>query len=157
MNNTVYLDSTILSYLFDERDSLQNFITVTKDWWNQERSHFDLWISDEVLDEVSKGNYPNQRQVIECALQLPILPFDTQIQTIAQTYIDNYLMPRTLAGDALHLAYASFYQMDFLLTWNCNHLANANKQQHIRNINTRLNLSVPLIVTPLQLVTEVNE
>jgi hypothetical protein len=133
------------------------FIAVTKIWWTQEGRHFDLWISDEVLDEVGKGNYPNQRQVIECALQLPILPFDAQIQPIAQTYIDNYLMPRTLAGDALHLAYASFYQMDFLLTWNCNHLANANKQQHIRNINTRLNLAVPLIVTPLQLVTEVNE
>lgn len=56
-----------------------------------------------------------------------------------------------MKGDAIHLAYASFYKIDFLLTWNCNHLANANKRQHIRRINTGLNLSVPEIVTPLEL------
>jgi hypothetical protein len=53
---------------------------------------------------------------------------------IAQVYLNNYLMPRTLTGDALHLAYASYYKIDFLLTWNCQHLANANKKQHIRII-----------------------
>jgi len=63
-------------------------------------------------------------------------------------------MPRVLKGDALHLAYASFYKMDFLLTWNCNHLANANKKQHISIINTRLKLFTPEIVTPSQLFTE---
>jgi len=63
-------------------------------------------------------------------------------------------MPQVLKGDALHLAYASFYKIDFLLTWNCNHLANANKKQHIRRINAKLNLSTPEIVTPLQLFTE---
>ncbi len=59
-----------------------------------------------------------------------------------------------LKGDALHLAYASFYKIDFLLTWNCNHLANANKRTHIRVINTRLNLVVPEIITPLELFSE---
>ncbi len=63
-------------------------------------------------------------------------------------------MPQVLKGDAIHLAYASYYKMDFLLTWNCNYLANANKKQHIRLINTRLNLSIPEITTPLELVTE---
>jgi dTDP-4-amino-4,6-dideoxygalactose transaminase len=56
--------------------------------------------------------------------------------------------------DALHLAYASFYKIDFLLTWNCNHLANANKRKHIRVINARLNLPTPEIVTPLELFSE---
>jgi len=53
-----------------------------------------------------------------------------------------------------HLAYASYYKIDFLLTWNCNHLANANKNQHIRIINTRLNLPTPEIITPFELFTE---
>jgi hypothetical protein len=63
-------------------------------------------------------------------------------------------MPCALKGDALHLAYASFYKIDFLLTWNCNHLANANKRQYIRVINARLNLPTPEIVTPLELFSE---
>lgn len=63
-------------------------------------------------------------------------------------------MKVVLDTDAIHLAYASYYKMDFLLIWNCNHLANANKQKHIRTINTRLNSSIPEIITPLQLFTE---
>ena len=66
----------------------------------------------------------------------------------------NYLMPAEYGGDALHLAYASYYKVDFLMTWNCDHLANANKRQHIRVINGRLGLHVPEIVTPMELVTE---
>ncbi len=63
-------------------------------------------------------------------------------------------MPLKLEGDAFHLAYASVYKIDFLLTWNCNHLANANKKQHIRVINTKLGLSTPEIITPLELFEE---
>ena len=66
-------------------------------------------------------------------------------------------MPRVLKGDSLHLAYASFYKIDFLLTWNCNNLANANKRKHIRVINTRLNLAIPEIITPLELFSETTD
>jgi hypothetical protein len=86
-----------------------------------------------------------------------VLPFDERIVDIAQVYLDNFLMPRVLAGDTLHLAYVSFWKIDFLLTWNCNHLANANKKQHIRIINTRLNLLTPEIITPLELFTETTD
>lgn len=85
---------------------------------------------------------------------MPLLEPNLQIIDIAQVYLDNYLMPSVLKGDALHLAYASFYKIDFLLTWNCNHLANANKRQHIRVINARLNLATPEIITPLELFSE---
>ena len=69
----------------------------------------------------------------------------------------NYLMPLVLRGDALHLAYASFHKIDFLLTWNCNHLANANKRRHIRIINAGLNLATPEIITPLELFSETSD
>ncbi len=61
---------------------------------------------------------------------------------------------RKLEGDARHLAFASLYQMNFLLTWNCNHLANGNKKHHIQVINARLQLPVPEILTPLELFKE---
>ena len=79
-----------------------------------------------------------------------------EVRSIARIYIENLLMPRKFEGDVFHLAYASLYKMDFLLTWNCNHLANANKKLHIRIINTNLGLTVPEITTPLELVEEDN-
>ncbi len=60
-------------------------------------------------------------------------------------------MPKEFQGDAFHLAYASFYKIDFVLTWNCKHPANANKKEHIRAVNFSLNLHIPEIITPLQL------
>jgi uncharacterized protein YjbI with pentapeptide repeats len=64
------------------------------------------------------------------------------------------LMPKGAAGDEFHLACASFHKIDYLLTWNCNHLANANKEKHIRVVNTKLGLFTPVIVTPIQLFKE---
>lgn len=154
MKPTVYLDTTIPSYLFDERDSLKLHIDTTEKWWTEERDNFDIWISEETIAEITDGDYPRKPEIIQFASEIPILPLEPQIIEIAQIYLENYLMPRVLKGDALHLAYASFYKIDFLLTWNCNHLANANKRKHIRVINTRLNLAIPEIITPLELFSE---
>ena len=157
MQRAVYLDSTIPSYLFDERASIQTFVEITKKWWEEERQHFNIWLSEATIAELSQGNYPNQAKIMACVSHVPVLPPDDHIIAIAQVYLDNYLMPRGLTGDALHLAYASYYKIDFLLTWNCNHLANANKKQHIRIINTRMNLFTPEIVIPLELFTETSD
>jgi len=101
-----------------------------------------------------KKRSPKSAEIIECVSHIAVLAPHPYIIDIAHVYLNNYLMPRTLTGDALHLAYASYYKIDFLLTWNCQHLANANKKQYIRIINTRMNLFTPDIVTPLELFTE---
>jgi hypothetical protein len=154
MKKTVYLDSTIPSYLFDQRDSIRQFIEVTKKWWKEEREHFQVVISEATLIEVGDGDHPYKDQVVKCVSELEVLSPDPAIDEIVRTYVKNLLMPRGSTGDAAHLAYASFYSADFLLTWNCNHLANANKKQHIKTINGRLNLPIPEIVTPMELFTE---
>lgn len=154
MKSSVYLDSTIPSYYFDEREALKPFSEITRKWWKEERSNFVIFTSEETLDELNEGNYPNKIKVIEFAAKLTLLPPDENIFEIAGIYLENYMMPQILKGDVIHLAYASYYKMDFLLTWNCNHLANANKKQHIRLVNTKLNLSIPEIITPLELFTE---
>ena len=71
---------------------------------------------------------------------------------IVRAYIEHKVMPSDPAGDALNLALASYHKCDFLVTWNCRHLANANKFGHIRRINTLLGLFVPALVTPLELL-----
>jgi len=132
-------------------------IETTQKWWDEEHNNFDIWISEEVLNEISEGNYPRKNEIFSLVSTIPVLLPDRRIVDIAQIYLDNYIMPQVLKGDALHLAYASYYQIDFLLTWNCNHLANANKRKHIRTINTRLNLPTPEIVTPLELFSETTD
>jgi predicted nucleic acid-binding protein len=155
MRKTVYLDSTIPSYLFDKREGIREFIEITKEWWKQERVHFRVVISDATIAEVGGGNHPYKEQIMrECISSLEVLPPNEQLVGIVRVYSENHLMPGGATGDAVHLAYASFYGADFLLTWNCNHLANANKRQHIAIINTRLRLSIPEIVTPMELFTE---
>jgi hypothetical protein len=65
-------------------------------------------------------------------------------------------MPNNPTGDALHLALASWHKCDYLLTWNCKHIANANKAGHVKRINTKLDLHVPQLYTPLQLIGDQN-
>ncbi|VAX35359.1 hypothetical protein MNBD_UNCLBAC01-42 [hydrothermal vent metagenome] len=157
MKEKVYLDSTIPSYYFDERDSLKNFTKITKLWWKNEVENYDIWISEAVLQELNEGNYPKKEEIIKFSEVIPILESNVALEPIVSFYIENHVMPQTLMGDAVHLAYASYYNFEYLLTWNCNHLANANKRKHIRIINGRLGLSTPEIVTPLELFKEEND
>ena len=72
-------------------------------------------------------------------------------------YVARHLMPGRDLGDAYHLAMASFYGAHFLLTWNCRHLANANKVGHLRVVNADLGLSVPVVTTPDLLLEETED
>ena len=103
---------------------------------------------------MSQGNYPNQDKVIELVSELSIFEASPEIDEIAELYINQFVMPKGDSGDAFHLACASVMKIDYLLTWNCNHLANVNKERHIQILNTKLGLHVPRICTPLQLFIE---
>jgi predicted nucleic acid-binding protein len=119
-----------------------------------QRAHYEAVTSEAVIDELSAGDYPNREQALSLASPLPILPVEPAIVEIVQAYIAHSVMPQDPLGDALHLALASYHRCDFLLTWNCNHLANANKFNHIKRINTLLGIFVPMLVTPLELMGE---
>ena len=82
---------------------------------------------------------------------LPLLPVTPAVAEVAAAYVARKVMPADLSGDALHLALASCHRCEFLDTWNCRHLANANKFAHIRRVNVLLGLHVPSLATPLQL------
>jgi predicted nucleic acid-binding protein len=85
---------------------------------------------------------------------IELLEINYSIEEIIEVYLSNFLMPKNDLGDALHLAIASYHKIDFLLTWNCHHLANANKRAHIRRINERLKIFTPELVTPYELMEE---
>ena len=89
--------------------------------------------------------------------ELPLLDYSTEMDSIIEVYIKNFVMPSDAQGDAAHLAMASYHGVDYLLTWNCTHLANAFKLKHIEKINLRLGMMTPQIVTPEQLFPEEND
>lgn len=150
----VYLDSTIPSTYFDERESIRDVIKTTRLWWDEESKFFDVWISPVVGLEIDDGIYPRKAEVQAFCQKLKVLEPNPTIDNIARAYIENKLMPQKFFGDASHLAYATFYRFEFLLTWNCNHLANANKRIHLQVINQRLGFPMPQIVTPMELFRE---
>lgn len=154
MKKSVYLDTTIFSYYIDERKELGVHIARTKEWWNNEKQFYDLYLSELVLLELQRGKFKRQEEVLNLAKDIKILEIVVDIDQIVNIYIKNKLMPQTDFGDAIHLAYSSFYKIDVLLTWNCQHLANLNKRGHIKNINQSLGLFVPEIITPLELRME---
>jgi predicted nucleic acid-binding protein len=154
MKKSVYLDTTIPSYYYEERTELALRQKITQQWWNEQSQNYSLYISEIVLLELNRGYYPHKNEIISLVNGFSVLEVSDEISDIVQIYIAQNIMPIKDPGDALHLALASYHKMDFLLTWNCKNIANANKFEHIRIINTQLGLYVPQIVTPEQLFME---
>jgi len=113
--------------------------------------------SPAVVDELERGDYPSRGDCLELIARLPILAIEPPVLDIVEAYIARHVMPADPAGDALHLALASFHRCDFLVTWNCRHLANANKFGQIRRVNTLLGLYVPTLAIPLELQERIDE
>lgn len=86
---------------------------------------------------------------IELLNGVELLDITEEVEDIVQVYIRRLVMPKDPAGDALHLAIASFHRVDVLLTWNCRHLANPNRMERIRSINDELGLPMPILTTPV--------
>ena len=103
------------------------------------------------------GDYPSQQAALTLLNDIPLLEITPAVLEVVQGYFRYRLMPRDPGGDALHLALASYHKCEFLLTWNCRHLANANKAGQIRRVNTLMGLYVPVLTTPLQLLGENDE
>ncbi len=154
MRKRVYVETTIPSFYFDLRTDPQMVARKawTRAWWAIASQRYELFTSPAVLEELSRGDFPSRSDCLALLEPLPLLPIEPPIADIVRTYITRTVMPADPAGDALHLALASYHRCDFLVTWNCLHLANANKFDHIRVVNTLLGLLVPALVTPLELL-----
>jgi hypothetical protein len=154
----VYVETSIPSYYHELRIDPEIVVLKnwTQHWWDFKRTEYDLFASEAVLRELDNGDYPTKAAAISLLNDTPILEIEPPIAEIVAAYIRHLLMPANPAGDALHLALASYYGCDFLLTWNCKHLANANKFAHIQRVNALLGLFNPRLVTPLEFLDEEN-
>lgn len=154
MKSRVYIETTIPSFYHEVRTEPEMVARRdwTREWWDGCRFQYDLFTSEAVIDELEKGEFPNRRDALALLDAVPLLAIEDGVADIVEAYVRHRLMPVDPVGDALHLALASLHKCDFLLTWNCRHLANANKFPQIRRLNGVLGLFAPSLVTPLELL-----
>jgi predicted nucleic acid-binding protein len=159
MKPRVYVETTIPSLYHDTRPApaIVARREWTREWWSGAAGAYELVTSAAVLNELMEGDSERSAPRLALVHGLPLLPVEPPIREIVESYIRHKLMPADPGGDALHLALASYHKCDFLVTWNCRHLANANKFGHIRRVNTMLGLFTPLLVTPLELLGGTDE
>lgn len=150
----LYVETSVVSYLvaFPSRDLLiLSRQEITKTWWETSRSDFDCFVSEVVLAEASAGDVQMAAHRLQALDGIPVLSLTADIERLAGIYIQRLLLPRDSFRDALHIASASLYQMDFVITWNCRHLANGHVRRRVRELNTQLGVSTPTICTPEEL------
>jgi predicted nucleic acid-binding protein len=124
----------------------------TQLWWSTHADSSELLSSAAVIAELERGVSEKAQARLALLSNVELLEISNEVREIVRIYIRRLVMPNDPTGDALHLALASFYRVDVLLTWNCQHLANPNKMQHIRLVNYELGLPMPVLTTLLNYV-----
>jgi hypothetical protein len=147
----VYLETSFFSACVSTRTSEQavGWRASSILWWRNEGPKHELFISSEVIDELSSRSFPNRDKALKMIRGLNLLTITAQVVDLAELLVRERIMPApAISGDAIHVAVAAIYQMNYLLSWNVKHLANENKRTHLGVICMRLGLVPPLIYTP---------
>jgi predicted nucleic acid-binding protein len=155
MSETVYLETSILGYLTAR--STKNLILaanmeITKDWWELRRNTFTLYISEAVLNEVAQGDEAIAAQRLEILRDFPLLELNQAVQGLATQFLTRSNLPPKAKVDAIHIAAATVHGIDYLLTWNCKHIANAQIQGKLAEISLNFGYVLPILCTPNELM-----
>ncbi|HEX5872615.1 MAG TPA: hypothetical protein VFY65_19430 [Longimicrobium sp.] len=150
----VYVETTIPNFYYDRRTdpAVVSRRAWTREWWSTAAAEYEMVTGAPVLAELLAGISSRVSPRIRLLSGLPFLVPDIAVDETVGFYVRHKLMPARPIEDAQHLALASHDGCDFIVTWDCKHLANPNKARHLERINTRLGLHVPAIVTPRDLL-----
>jgi predicted nucleic acid-binding protein len=149
----VYIETSVVSYLTSQpsRDIvLAAHQQITHSWWST-RARFDLYVSEAVLAEAGGGDRTASARRLSVLATLPVLSITNEVAWLANHFIEVGVLPQKAFVDAVHVAAAATHGMDFLLTWNCKHIANAVIRGRLEALCRTRNLQPPMICTPEQL------
>ncbi len=155
----VYLETSFFSACVSTRASAKSVTwrETRVDWWQTEGVRHELYVSDEVVVELSDPAFAQGPAALEMLRGLRLLELGPEVRGLAGILVREKVMPRpAVSGDALHVAAATTHGMDYVLTWNVQHMANPNKRTHFAMLCLRLSLMPPQIVTP-DLLVEADE
>jgi len=157
MKPRIYLETTIPSYL-TSRPSRDLVIAghqqITRDWWEARRQSFQLFISQLVIDEASAGDAGAARERLKVIEAVPLLDITPEVAMLASNILASGRIPRKAAADAAHIAIAAVHGIEFLMTWNCVHIANAALTKALVALCRQQGFECPVICTPEELLGE---
>jgi hypothetical protein len=151
MKPTVYIETTIISYLtcWPSRDIHRlSHEMLTRDWWTKHRGLYQLVTSDFVIGEAQRGDPSAAAERMSALADIPVLAATPQVEELGSELARALQLPPRARLDALHLAISAIYGTDFLLTWNCTHLANGNLTYKIEEACLNAGFRAPRILTP---------
>ncbi len=155
MKQTVYVETSVISYLAGRpaRDLIVvAHQEVTREWWDEQSNGFELVISELVVQEAGAGDPEASRVRLAAIEGMAILALSDEAVSIAEHLAGGGPIPPEAVADALHIAVAAANGIDYLLTWNCKHLANASLRVRIAAVLGSLGYTCPVICTPEELM-----
>jgi len=146
----VYLETSFFSSCVTTRPDVnsQSWRQRSLSWLKAQASRHSLYISAEVIRELSAPSYRNRDAARAFTGGIELLPVTDEVLALGQLLVDQLVMPGPIRGDAIHVAVSAYYGIEYVLSWNVRHLANPNKRIHLARVLMGVGKVSPLIVTP---------
>jgi hypothetical protein len=155
MKPAVYVETSVISYL-SARSSRDLIVAanqqVTQEWWKEKRPDFDLYVSQLVVQEATSGDPDAIARRQNALKDAQLLALTEEAAALAQQLVEREVIPRQSIEDALHIAIAAVNGMDYLVTWNFKHIANASMRSNIELVCRGAGYEPPVICSPLELM-----
>ncbi len=152
---TVYIETTIVSYLTARpTDDLlaAAWRKATSDWWNTDRHSFDVYTSDVAIGEAARGNPQAAARRLDALFGIAVLPMTQAVLELSAALLRGQALPPRAHNDAVHIAISAVHGLEYLLTWNFRHIANAQTRPMIRGVCAQNGYTSPEICTPIELM-----
>jgi hypothetical protein len=149
----MYIETSVFGYLTSK--PARNLMVAasqqaTLEWWNQHAKLFDLYVSILVVREAAQGVKSEALKRVAILEPIPLLDLNEEALKLAQRILRSKVLPSKAGDDALHIAIATVHTMDYLLTWNCKHIANPAMRKKIAALSKQRGYELPTICTPYE-------
>lgn len=155
MKQKTYLETSVISYL-SARPSRDLIVAAnqqtTQDWWRIRKEDFEIFVSQLVIQESSSGDAEAVSRRLAALENIPLLDITDEAVSLAEKLVREKAIPEKAAEDALHIALSAVHGMDYLLTWNFKHIANATMRANVELICRLSGYEPPIICSPLELM-----
>lgn len=155
MKESIYIETSVVSYYVSKpsRDLIVlAHQQITWEWWPTAVKRFNTYISEVVVEEAAAGNKESAEKRLKELKGFSHLELTERVEQTAQIYMEKLSIPPKALRDAAHLAVASIHNIDYLVTWNCVHLANGEIIKRLLKLNEKLKIKTPVICTPEELM-----
>ena len=159
MQPSVYLETSVIGCLAMRLSGVLRVAAnqqTTRDWWDNHRQRYDLFVSRYVIDECSDGDPVAAQERLVFLNGIPLLEVSDLAVELAETLVLKGPLPPKAAIDAYHISLAAVHGVEYILTWNCKHIANPALRLRIESVCRGMGFEPPVICTPQELL-EIND